>query len=257
VAITSESLAAQLPGLLRYAQALTRDADDAADLVQETVVRAWEKADQFRGDSALATWLHRIMYHRFVDLTRRTVPVPVEEADLLALNDRDWADDAYTVSAEVVLERAEDREAMQDALIRLPASYRSAVLLHDLEGLTAVEVAAIQQVTLAAAKQRLRRGRQLLVSALAQGTERRAVLDAVPLNCWTARSRISDYLADELGATDRVRVEKHLATCPTCPALYASIVGVSDALAAMRDPNSVIPPALAQQVRAALVERKA
>ncbi len=240
--------------MTRYARALTRDDDAADDLVQETALRALERADQFRGESSVATWLHRIMYHRFVDQTRRRFPVPVDEEALIKANERNWADDAYTVSAEVVLERAEDRNAMLDALIRLPASYRAAVLLHDLDGLTSSEVAGIQEVSLPAAKQRIRRGRQLLVSALADGAERRAVLGGVRLNCWTARSRIPDYLDGDLEPAERTRVEQHLAGCPTCPALYASIVGVSGALAALRDPDSVVPEELAMRVRSA-VER--
>jgi len=257
VAITSDQLAAELPGLLRYARALTRDEDSAADLVQETALRALERADQFRGEAALGTWLHRIMYHRFLDLARRRQPVPMDAEALIAANERNWADDAYTVSAEVVAERTEDREALLDALIRLPASYRSAVLLHDLEALTAAQVAEVQQVGLPAAKQRIRRGRQLLVSALAEGSERRANLAGVPLNCWTARSRVGDYLEGELAPTERQRLEQHLAGCPTCPALYAGIVGVTGALAAMRDPDSVIPAEVAQRVRAALSDREA
>lgn len=243
----------QLPGLLRYALALTRDSDAAADLVQETMLRGWERADQFRGESGLGTWLHRIMYRRFLDDQRRPGPVVMAEADLIATNDRNWADDAYSVSAEVVLERAEDRDALKDALIRLPVTYRAAVLLHDVEGLTMAEVAQIQEVSLAAAKQRLRRGRQLLVSALARGAERRAELAGVPLDCWTARSRISDYLDDELDAQGRLQLEKHLVGCPTCPALYAAMVGVTGALAAIsRDPESVIPDPLAGRVRSLL-----
>jgi RNA polymerase sigma-70 factor, ECF subfamily len=252
VALTSDQLAAELPGLLRYALVLTRDHDQAADLVQETALRAWERAEQFRGESALGTWLHQIMYRRFLDLARRRQPVLMDEDALIAAHDRNWADDAYTTSAEVVIERAEHRDALLDALIRLPASYRAAVLLHDVEQLTFTQVAQVQQVGLSAAKQRIRRGRQLLVSALADGAERQAQLSGVPLNCWTARSRISDYLDDELAPVERVRVERHLAGCPTCPALYASIVGVTGALAAMRDPDSVVPAELAQRVREAL-----
>jgi RNA polymerase sigma-70 factor (ECF subfamily) len=250
VAFTEDQLTAALPGLWGYARALTHDEDAAAELVQETALAAWEKAEQFRGEASAATWLHRIMYHRFIDANRRRVPVPVSDEELLAANDRAWADDAYTVAAEVVVERAEDRDVLLEALIRVPDSHRSAVLLHDLEGMTAAEVAEVQRIGLPAAKQRIRRGRQLLVSALAAGAERRAALGGVPLNCWTARSRILDYLDDELEPAERSQVEKHLAGCPTCPALYASIVSVSGALAAMRDPDSVIPDRIAERVRA-------
>lgn len=250
--ITEDLLVPELVGLLRYALLLTRDESDAADLVQDTVVRALERSEGFRGDSGLATWLHRIMYHRFIDLTRRRDPVPIGEDEVIEASDRNWADDSYTVSAEEVVERAENSQELLDALIRLPASHRSAVLLHDLEGLTTAAIADVQQVSLAAAKQRLRRGRQLLISALAQGSERRADLAGVPLNCWTARSRIPEFLDDELIAVDRRRLKRHLETCPTCPALYASIVGVRGAVASLRDPDSVIPPALAERVRASV-----
>ena len=92
----------------------------------------------------------------------------------------------------------------------------------------------------------------MLVSALAGGVERRAALEGVPLNCWQARSKIDEYLADELPGSDRSMLEKHLGGCPTCPALYASIVGVTEALGTLRDPDSVIPPKLAERVRVTL-----
>lgn len=245
----------ELPGLLRYALALTRDPDRADDLVQETVTRALERADQFRGDSSLATWLHRVMYHRFIDEVRRRSADPVDDEVLARAVEEAWRDDDYTVDAEAVLLRAEVREELSDALVRLPVHYRAAVVLHDVEGLTAAQIAQIAQVTLPAAKQRIRRGRAMLVTALAGGVDRRAATRGVPMNCWQARSRIDDYLADDLPGEDRSRLERHLAACPTCPALYASIVGVTEALGSLRDPDSVVPPALAARVRAALAEQ--
>ena len=149
----------ELPGLLRYALALTRDPDRADDLVQETVIRALERADQFRGDSSLATWLHRVMYHRFIDDVRRHSADPVDDEVLARAVEEAWRDDDYTVDAEAVLLRAEVREELSDALVRLPVHYRAAVVLHDVEGLTAAQIAQIAQVTLPAAKQRIRRGR--------------------------------------------------------------------------------------------------
>ena len=150
--LTNEQLVGELPGLLRYAQLLTRDAQAAEDLVQETVVRALERAGQFRGAASVGTWLHRIMFTRFVDETRRRRPDPVDEEALVQAVEADWRDDAYTVTAEVVLERAERREELLDALLRLPVPYRAAVVLHDVEGLTVAAVAEVQEVSLPAAK---------------------------------------------------------------------------------------------------------
>lgn len=81
----------------------------------------------------------------------------------------------------------------------------------------------------------------MLVSSLAEGAERREALKGVPLNCWDARSKVSDYLDDELPQSDRTLLEAHLDTCPTCPPLYASLVGAREALRS-RDPDTVIDP---------------
>ena len=90
----------------------------------------------------------------------------------------------------------------------------------------------------------------MLVSALATGAERRAALQGVPLGCWEARSRVSDYLDDDLPAGERLLVERHLDSCPTCPPLYASLVGTRTALAdqAARDPDTVIPPPIVARI---------
>jgi RNA polymerase sigma-70 factor (ECF subfamily) len=242
---------------MRYALALTRDPDRADDLVQDTVTRALERADTFRGESSAATWLHRVMYHRFVDDVRRPRVDPVEEESLVRAVEAAWRDDDYTVDAEAVLLRAEVREELYDALVRLPVDYRSAVVLHDVEGLTAAQVADVAEVSLAAAKQRIRRGRTMLVTALSGGVDRLAATRAVPMKCWQARSQIDDYLADELAREDRALLERHLEGCPTCPALYASIVGLTEALGRWRDPDSVVPPDLADRVRARFGERGA
>ena len=81
-------------------------------------------------------------------------------------------------------------------------------------------------------EQRLRRGRMMLVSALATGAERREFLKAVPLRCWDARRHVSDYLDGLLDDATRAAVEAHVEHCPTCPALVASLVSTTEALAA-------------------------
>ena len=247
--ITHEEITAAVPGLLRYARALTRDATLAEDLVQDTVVRALERADSFRGQALPQTWLHRILHHLFVDQMRADRTEPTESETLAERVERDWQDDSYTVDAETVILRAETAQELRDAIIHLPAAYRSAVVLHDVQGLTAAAVADVQEVTVAAAKQRISRGRAMLVTHLARGTERRAALDGVPLRCWDARSRVSDYLDDELPSGARRALERHLASCPTCPALYAGLVGVRTALGALRDPDTVIPPGIVERLR--------
>jgi RNA polymerase sigma-70 factor, ECF subfamily len=150
-------LADEVPGLLRYARAIAPDAHQAEDLVQDTLLRALQRAGSFHGDAWLATWLHRILHNLAVDRSRRDREDATEDVER-EVGQR-WRDDSYTVDAATVLERAETREELEDALVRLPVIYRTVVVLHDAEGMTVAQIADVQNVGLPAAKQRLRRGR--------------------------------------------------------------------------------------------------
>jgi RNA polymerase sigma-70 factor (ECF subfamily) len=247
----TDQLVAEVPGLLRYARTLVHDPERAEDLVQDTVVRALEKAESFRSESLLRTWLHRILHNIAVDQSRRrhedSIDLRDDVADRVELL---WQDDRYTVDAAEVVEQAETRERMQDALLRVPLLYRSTVVLHDVEGLTMTEVAEISQIGLSAAKQRLRRGRMMLVTELSSPQPHLSTT-GVPMRCWDARAQVSDYLDSELSVREQGLLETHLATCPTCPPLYAGLVGVRDALGSRRDPDDVVPRRILDRLSAA------
>lgn len=235
------------PSLARYARALVRDAPTADDLVQEAFLRAWRTRASFRGDASPLTWLRRILHNAAVDRFRKQ-----EREDLVDAVERAWQEDRYTVDGDAVVERALDRATLEDAVVHLPYTYRSALLLHDVEGWTGAEVAEAQGISLALAKQRIRRGRMALVSELARAHERRRALDGVVLRCWDARRLVSDYLDDELDTSARSALEAHLAGCPTCPPLYAALVGTCNALGGLRDHDTVVPPELADRIAARL-----
>ncbi len=163
--------------------------------------------------------------------------------------EHDWSDDAWTVAPERVLERAELREDLEDALARLPVILRVPVVLHDALGWTGQEIADTLGIGLPAAKQRLRRGRMMLVSALADDDARRRASLAQPLRCWRARRHVSAYLDGELDLATSTAVETHLASCPTCPPLYAALVGVRARLEGLRDPDSVIETEVSERIR--------
>ncbi|MGV8967568.1 MAG: sigma-70 family RNA polymerase sigma factor [Cellulomonas sp.] len=242
----ANQLPAEVPGLLRYARTIVRTGPLAEDLVQETLLRGLQRADTFRGEASLTTWLHRILHNLAVDQFRQDREDATGEVEREV--EEKWHANDYTVDAAVVIERAETRAELKDALVRLPVIYRTAVVLHDAEGMTVAEIADVQGIGLPAAKQRLRRGRMMLVSALARGAERRNALHGVPLQCWDARNKVSNYLDDELGGPDRTLVERHLLACPTCPPLYASLVGTREALGSLRDADTVVPPPLADRI---------
>jgi RNA polymerase sigma-70 factor (ECF subfamily) len=237
------ALAEALPGLVRFATSLTRDRATGEDLAMEAVTRALERREDLAAVADLGAWLRRVVHNLAIDRSRRAREIVVDEVE------ERWMSDEYTVDTEAVVAAAETRAEIEDALVRLPAIYRHAVVLHDIEGLTVREIADLAAVDLPAAKQRLRRGRMMTVSALAEGHERRLALRGVPMRCWDARSRVSDYLDGDVDAATAQMLEKHLATCPTCPPLVAALVGVRDRMGRLRDPDSAVDPDLADRLR--------
>jgi RNA polymerase sigma-70 factor, ECF subfamily len=240
-------LTAELPRLVHLATRLVRDPDAAEDCAQETIVGAWRRRDQLRDPAALPAWLRRSLVNRVIDRAR----AHHDELDIDAV-EANWHDDAWSVQPERVLERAELRDELEDALARLPVIYRVPVVLHDVLGWTGPEIARAMEAALPATKQRLRRGRMMLVSALAEDDEKRLASLAQPLRCWRARRHVSAYLDGELDDTTAHAVEAHLESCPTCPPLYASLVGVRSTLGGLRDPDTVVETAIAARIWATI-----
>lgn len=245
-------LAEHTQALYRFALSITRDPERAADLVQDTMIRALERGHQYRGEAPMRSWLRRILHNLAIDRARRAA----HEVILEEVEER-WMDDSYTVDPGAVAIRTETREELEDALARLPFIYRTAVVLHDAEGWKAREIAELQDISLPAAKQRLRRGRMALVTALARGHERQRQLEGVPMRCWDARQHVSDYLDGALDDPTATLVETHLEVCPTCPPLYAALVDAHAGLGAMRDSDTVVPPDLDDRIRRLLARRTA
>jgi RNA polymerase sigma-70 factor, ECF subfamily len=244
-------LAAELPRLVGLATRLLSDPDQAEDCAQETIVGAWRRRDQLRDPAALPAWLRRSLVNRIIDRARR-------RHDELDIDDieSDWKDDAYSVQPELVIERAELRDELEDALARLPVIYRLPVVLHDALGWTGIEIAQSMDVSLPAAKQRLRRGRMMLVSALASSDGRREASLAQPMRCWQARRHVSSYLDGELDDATRSMVEGHLAGCPTCPPLYTSLVGIRATMGELRDADAVVEDGIARRIRERLHQER-
>lgn len=241
---TIDSLGDHRDALYRMALSITRDPHLAGDLVQDTFVRAMQRIDQYTGEGSTLSWMRRILHNLAIDRARRAAhEIIVEDVE------GHWREDEYTVDPAVVAERASTREELEDALVRIPFTYRTAVILHDVEGWKVREIAEIQDISLPAAKQRLRRGRMALVSALADGHERRKQLEGVPMRCWDARQHVSDYLDRQLEPDTAAMVEGHLAVCPTCPPLYAALVDAHAGLGTLRDPDAVVPPDLETRIR--------
>ena len=149
-----------LHNLARY---LTRNANDAEDLVQETYMRALRAADQFTPGTDLKAWLFRILRNTFVSMYRRQRNNPTVggldtvEPAVPAVADETWLRD----DMELDRLRKVVGEEIEAALMTLSEDGRTVILL-DLEGLTEVQVAEILGCAVGTVKSRLSRARRAL-----------------------------------------------------------------------------------------------
>ncbi len=134
------------------------DRENALDATQDTFLTVFRKAGQFQGRSAVGTWIYRIAVNTCYDQLRRARRRPSE-----TLPDHV---DPSDPSAEQAIESAALRPEIEFALALLPADFRNAVILSDLEGLSLPETAEVLGVPVGTVKSRVFRGRRLLAEHL-------------------------------------------------------------------------------------------
>lgn len=147
---------------------LTGNPDDAAELVQDTFVRAFRAWSKFRKESQTYTWLYRILINLNKDRLGR-VSRKRDREQPLELTQGDVAVDqrASTPDPARSAELAELRTSLAEAIDSLPPGYRECVVLRDVEGLSYDEIADAMEITVEAVRSRLARARQQLRQRLA------------------------------------------------------------------------------------------
>jgi RNA polymerase sigma-70 factor (ECF subfamily) len=147
----------------RVALRVVSDPDLAADVVQETFLRAWRGLGRFRGDASLSTWLHRITIN--TALTARKRAARNRGPSLDAVDDL-VAEATPYVDPERRGEVLDLRRRLELALGRLPTGQRAVVVLKDVEGWSHTEIAERLGITESAAKVRLHRAHRKLAHYL-------------------------------------------------------------------------------------------
>ena len=154
----------QLDALYSFALKLTRDRSDAEDLVSETVLRAFDRWEQYRLGTNIRAWLFTIQYHSFVSRKRR---VEAREVPLSPdANDRAPMEVVGEADPEGRFYDSFLDDEITRAIDALPEEYRTAVVLSDVHELRYAEIAEILGVPEGTVKSRLFRGRRLLQRAL-------------------------------------------------------------------------------------------
>lgn len=150
------------PALYTLALRSLGDAQEAEDLVQEAMLRAWNGLVSFRAEARLGTWLYRIVinlcYNRLPQLRRQ--PEGLDEA---------WAEELPQAEdgPEALLADGELRRALQGAIDALPAQQRLLITLRHLEDLRYDEIAELTGLPLGTVKTGIHRGRRQLRGSLA------------------------------------------------------------------------------------------
>jgi RNA polymerase sigma-70 factor, ECF subfamily len=166
--------------LTGYCSKILGSASDADDAVQETMIRAWTRRDTFEGRSSVRSWVYRIATNVCLDMLRgqkrRAVPIDLDGLEVLP-HDQDLQ--AGGDPADAVADREDVEQAFVVALQTLPTRQRAVLILRDVLGWTAPEVADLFGTTTASVNSALQRARATLAARQAGGvTSSPLVLDA-------------------------------------------------------------------------------
>jgi RNA polymerase sigma-70 factor (ECF subfamily) len=151
-----------------------RNKEDAEEVTQDVLYKVFRKADAFRGDAALSSWIYRITFNaamsrlrtgrhlRAIDDDRQLVSGDSEAPTATAREVADWSD-----MADERIFRRQLRRRVFRAILALPAIYRAPVMLRDIQGMSTEEASAMLRVKDQTLKSRLHRGRLILRKQLA------------------------------------------------------------------------------------------
>jgi RNA polymerase sigma-70 factor (ECF subfamily) len=235
------------PRVYRFGLRMCRDEEDAKDVLQETLLAAARSLRGFRGSSSLSTWLYSIARGFCIKKRRRSKFAPADET---SLEDHARALDVPDPSPpqDEALASLEIEQAVEAAIRSLKPAYREVLLLRDVEGLTAPEVAEVLGLRIEAVKSRLHRARTQVREHLRPLLEAGAPLPSP--DCPEIAARLSRYLEGEISREACADLETHVASCTscrrTCDALRQAL-GVCRAL-----PEPTVPPDVQQAVRSGL-----
>jgi RNA polymerase sigma-70 factor (ECF subfamily) len=144
---------AHAPAIHSLCRRMSASDREARDLVQDVFVRAWEKLESFRGQSTLATWLHRLAVNvvlQHLRTARRDGLRMLDDVDEAAFGTRS---PAAAIETDIDMDRA---------LARLPAGARTVFVLHDIHGYSHDEIAQMTGIAAGTARAQLWRARRAL-----------------------------------------------------------------------------------------------
>ena len=221
------------------------DREDAKEVLQETLLAAARGVGTFRGASSLSTWLYTIARSFCIKQRRKRLgpaqrePLGVAEQERMPAQTRD---------PEGTLENSQLKQTLNAAIAELEPASREVLLLRDMEGLSAAEVAEVTGLSVDAVKSRLHRARVAVRARLAPQLGVTAI--ASSKSCPDILLQFSKHLEGDIDAATCATMEAHVRGCPNCSATCDSL---KQTLSLCRDSTGPkVPDTVAHAVREAV-----
>ncbi len=244
-------LTTYVPRLGRFAGRMCHNTADAEEVVQETLIAAARTLPNFRAESSVSTWLYTIARSFCIKQRRRGRTVRRADTSLDDPNSAasaELADDHPRPDAN--LADRELGEAIDHAVASLAPMYREVLILRDMEGLSAPEVAESLGLGLEAVKSRLHRARLAVREQLAPALASPDASHDSTSTCPDVLGLYSRHLEGDIRAETCAAMETHLAQCPRCRGRCDSLRRTL--VLCKTSPGPAVPPSTQQLVRVAL-----
>jgi RNA polymerase sigma-70 factor, ECF subfamily len=228
------------------------DVEDAKDVAQETLLTLVRTMRDFRGEASISTWLYTVARSFCIKKRRRTKGAPAHHEPLDKVSQETAPDAAAAApTPEQMLLGREARETVAAALDKLDPDWREVIVLRDIEGLSAAEVAEVTGTSVAAVKSRLHRARTALRENLL-GVVGGEPATPAPASCPDVLTMLSKKLEDEISPDVCAKMEAHLEGCPHCKSLCDSLKQTLAVCSALPTPS--VPTQVQESLRKAVAE---
>jgi RNA polymerase sigma-70 factor, ECF subfamily len=244
-----ELLARHQSQVYRFGMKMCRDPEDAKDVLQDTLLSVARNVRDFRGASSVSTWLYTIARSFCVKKRRKGKFAPKDAASPLQGDAERVADPG--ASADEALASKQVERALEVAIASLEPKYREVLLLRDVEGLTAPEVARVTGASVQAVKSRLHRARLAVRAEIAPLLGIPTGLPAAPGTCPDVLALFSSHLEGDVSADVCAEMERHIEACRRCKGACDSLKSTLS-LCRTSTPAAPIPSAVQASVRNAL-----
>ncbi len=164
-----------LDAIYNFALRLTADPNDAEDLVQDTIVKAFRFFNSYEKGTNAKAWLFRILKNSYINNYRKKSKQPhqVDYSEVSQYYESVRSEQSETTDLEDLMYREMMDDDVTRALTELPEDFRTVVLLCDVEGFTYEEIANMLDVPIGTIRSRLHRGRNLLRAQLMEYADKR------------------------------------------------------------------------------------